>query len=488
MLRSYLRPRRRILHFAIGLCLATGCARDARHDEPQLNLLLITIDTLRADHLSCYGYPRPTSAEIDRLAKEGAQFRDATVPRGQTWPSLTSLFTGEDPIEHGVRTNGQKMPSSRRTLATDLRDAGYATGAFLTNMVEAEHPGIDSIVICRMFGIAQWKWDQKAVRAGVSWLAGRSDEPWFAWFHLIDPHMPYAPPSPLDTLYRRGLPAGPEATLPEFGALALGSDPAPAPLLDHFVGLYDSQVNGVDAHVADILAAVDSLAVRDRTLVVLLADHGEDHFERNRYFGHSCSIYQPTLRVPLVIALPGVVRSGIVDAPIAVIDLRATLLDLLGAAPQRPVPGNSRAEWIREREPRSADAQRRAELAAADTFAALIEWAEEKPGGGRVIYAVRDARWTYIANPNGYRIDNDLFTGHVGRSYAVADEELHDLAADPWELANVVDEYPAEAARMRALLADRVQRGLERARLSVVASDSVDPATAEALRALGYVK
>jgi len=475
---------------AIVLCVALGCAPHGRLDATVPNLLLITIDTLRADHLSCYGYPRPTSPTIDDLAKEGLLFRDAVVPRGQTWPSLTSLFTGEDPIVHGVRTNGQRLASSGRTLATDLRESGYATAAFLTNMIEATHPGIDSLVICRMFGISQWRWDDKAVRAGVAWLSTRDSRPWFAWFHLIDPHMPYAPPTPLDTLYRRGQPPGPAATLSEFAELALGADPVPPSLLEHFVGLYDGQINGVDRHVADILAAVDSLSLRGQTLVVLLADHGEDHFERNRYFGHSCSIYQPTLHVPLVIARPNAVRRGIVDHPIALTDLRATLLDLLGGSPSGAVPGVSRAEWIREPSGSGLDAHERvpADATVGDSFATLIEWAEEKPGGSRVIYGLRNARWKYISNPNGYRIDNDLFTGRGDRSYSIADEELYDLSIDPWELSNLAETHPDQLSRMKRALADRVEQGLARARFAAAASDSIDPATAEALRALGYVK
>ncbi len=474
----------------MALFLVLGCAQREGQVEDHPNLLLITIDTLRADHLSCYGYPRPTSATIDRLARDGTLFREVVVPRGQTWPSLTSFFTGEEPIVHGVRTNGQKLSSSRRTLATDLQKSGYATAAFLTNMIEAVHPGIDSVVVCRMFGISQWKWDEKAVRAGIAWLAARDAQPWFAWIHLIDPHMPYAPPSPLDTLYRRGLPAGPAATLFEFAEVAIGSAPVPPTLVDHFVGLYDGQINGVDAHVAEILAAVDSLSLRGRTLIVVLADHGEDQFERNRYFGHSCSIYHPTLHVPLVISLPGLVRHGIIDEPVASTDLRATLLDLLGCRSPETSAGVSRANWIREGLPSVPASQEHSPqvVSSTDSFLSLIEWAEEKPGGERIIYGLRDSRWKYISNPNSYRIDNDLFTGHEGHSYRVASEELYDLATDPWELTNVVDIHRERAAQMRVALAERVEQGIARAHRSTAASDSVDPATAEALRALGYVK
>ncbi|MFN0150690.1 MAG: sulfatase [bacterium] len=483
-------PRGRLRAMSLGVLLLLSCAPHGGTVDVQPNLLLISIDTLRADRLSCYGYPRPTSATIDQLAAEGALFREVIVPRGQTWPSLTSLFTGEEPIVHGVRTNGQKLASSRRTLATDLRDSGYATAAFLTNMIEATHPGIDSLVICRMFGVPQWKWDEKAVRAGVSWLAERESQPWFAWIHLIDPHMPYAPASPLDTLYRRGLPPGPAATLSEFAELAIDSTAVPATLVNHFIGLYDGQVNGVDGHVAEILAAVDSLSLRERTLILVIADHGEDLFERNRYFGHSCSIYHPTLHVPLLISFPGVVQRGIVDVPMASTDIRATLLDLLGCASSEVVPGESRANWIRETgsSPRQSEGALGGVESPADSFQSLIEWAEEKPGGDRVIYGLRDSRWKYVSNPDDYRIDNDVFTGRDGHSYRVAIEELYDLAADPWELTNVVALHPERAARMKAALANRVAQGTALARGSAAASDSVDAATAEALRALGYVK
>jgi arylsulfatase A-like enzyme len=474
-----------------------GC--DARAPKPPArpaparpNVLVITIDTLRADHLSCYGYPRPTSPDIDRLAAEGALFSSVTAQRGQTWPSLTSIMTGKYPLVHGVRTNGQRMAHEQETLASALKAAGYETGAFLTNMIGAVQPGIDSVLVCRLFGLPQWKWDDRAVAGGIAWIRTRpAGAPWFAWIHMIDPHMPYEPKAPLDTLYRRGAPAGPPGTLVEFGRIALGGEPLPAATLDHFVGLYDGQINRIDAKVGEIVAALDSLGERERTMIVVSADHGEDLFERNRYFGHSCSVYSQTLQIPLIVWMPARVRATLVDEPVESIDILPTVLDLVGLAAPAGAQGRSRAARVRHgagsggEEASAADAFARAP---ADTFETLIEWTEEKPGARRALYALRTDRWKLVTNPEGHRVDNDFYTGAPGPGFVIAAEELYDLSADPGERRNVAHEYPEVAARLRARLAERVRAAQARALGEAPASDSLDAETADALRALGYVR
>ena len=522
--RSYLPARRarrarfcsghlRFTALTLALCtlaLGPSCGRrgaDAsRPPPPPLNLLLITIDTLRADHLSCYGYPRPTSPTIDRLAREGALFEEAITTRGQTWPSLTSLFTGEYPLVHGVRTNGQRMAAGRRTLAVDLSEAGYRTAAFLTNMSEAHHPGIDTIVACRRLGAPQWRWDDAAVAAGLDLLEKTPRGPWFLWFHLIDPHMPYAPPKPWDAVYReRGAGVPPRAHQGDFRDLALSTAAVSQSVVDEYVALYDGQINAVDVNVARILAALDSLGLRDRTLIVLVADHGEDHFERNRYFGHSCSIYQQTVRVPLIISLPGQIRAGIIAEPIEMIDLRPTILELLGRDAPRGIQGSSRAERVAggsvaaaaERRPRGLGQPPSADSSALPSgassrdqhaFETVIEWSEQTVGGSRSFFIWRDRQWKYVFNPDQHRIDNEFWRETEGPGYIVAREELYDLDSDPGEMRNLAGEHPDVAARMRARLSARVGELRAIAGTAGVASDSIDAATAEALRALGYVK
>ena len=144
------------------LFLVLGCGGETPR---RLNVLLLTIDTLRADHLSCYGYARPTSPEIDRLAAQGVLFRNPIVQRGGTWPSLTSILTSMYPHSHGVRKNGEQLNASKKILAELLRDEGYATAAFLTNMISAPNRGFDE-----KQSFSRESRDAEAAGAAIRWL------------------------------------------------------------------------------------------------------------------------------------------------------------------------------------------------------------------------------------------------------------------------------------------------------------------------------
>lgn len=403
---------------------AAGAAAGAR------NLLLITLDTLRADRLGAYGYAAAATPEMDRLAAEGARFERVTTTVPVTLPAHASIMTGRQPFEHGVRNNGAFiLEDNAHTLAEVLRENGYSTGGF-----------IGTVVLGAQFGMAQGfdAWDglaqyqartgdesgerpgEAVVAAAEAWMETQTT-PWFAWVHMYDPHDPYEPPEPF---------AGRFADAP-----------------------YDGEVAYVDAMVGRLRRRIEAAGFADDTLVVVTADHGEglgDHGER----GHAFFVYDTTVRVPLILWGPGVVPAGVVSgAGASVVDLFPTVLSLLGVAPAADVA---------------------AQLAGVD----LTPLLREPDGAGHVAYAESlvpylDFGWSELRA----LVDGD-------HKYIAAPEpELYDLAADPGETRNLVDVDVERADAMADRLADLIGDD-DVTEASGVAVDAGDVA---ALQALGYL-
>lgn len=222
-----------------------GCGgSDAR------NLLLLTIDTLRADHVSSYGYACPTSPHIDALAASGLRFAQATATRGETWPSLVSLMTSTLPAVHGVLENGFAFDARIPTLAEALRGCGYETAAFLTNMVSSPHPGFEHLDFYAQDGA-----DDAATAAAVAWLAGPRREPFFVWLHWIGPHAPYAPSGRYLAAFRDGDAGDLDTGLSTLRRIQTERRVLSEAELARIVSRYDGEIAQVDAHVGEVLAA-----------------------------------------------------------------------------------------------------------------------------------------------------------------------------------------------------------------------------------------
>ncbi len=284
-----------------------GSQADLR-PTPGQNVLLITIDTLRADAPSCYGGPAATPA-LDRLASEGVRFDFAHSQAVMTLPAHASILTGEYPFQHGLRDNsGYRLPAGARTVAALLKQAGYATGAFVAAFPVHSRFGLNAgfDVYDDRFGdehATEFDMPERPATAVVplarSWIAARGGTPWFAWVHVFDPHAPYRPPAPFDAQY---------ASQPYYGEVA-AADAALAPLLD------DVRRSGRP------------------TLVILTGDHGEGLGEHGE-LAHGIFAYESTLRVPLIIAEVGggrAARGGEVSSVAARhVDILPTILDAIG--------------------------------------------------------------------------------------------------------------------------------------------------------------
>jgi arylsulfatase A-like enzyme/Tfp pilus assembly protein PilF len=390
---------------------------------PGQNVLLITIDTLRADALGCYGGPAATP-NLDRLARQGLRFDFAHAHAVVTLPSHTSILTGRYPLEHGIRDNtGYRLANGTPTMATLLKASGYRTGAFLggfpLNARFGLTPGFD-VYDDRVgeshgpveFALAERRADAVVSAAGT-WIASQSDH-WFAWVHVFDPHAPYAPPAPFDRQY---------ADRPYYGEVAY-----------------------VDQAIERLLVQVRNQA--RPTLVVVTADHGEalgEHGEAT----HGLFAYESTLRVPLIIAEvdpvhPPRERDSISHAPVRHVDLLPTILDAVGAPVPAALPG-------------------RTLLKATEAGEVITSYFE-------ALSASLNRGWAPL---QGVLADREKFI-------SLPLEELYDLSNDPREAANLAGH---ETERRRVLEA-RLSAWHPMAANVRTAEDAE---TVALLRALGYV-
>lgn len=422
------------------------------------NVVLLTVDTLRADRLGAYGYTaRPNSPALDAQLASGVTFDAAMAQRAATWPSLASLLTGLYPSAHGVAENGYGFPDGLPTLPKVLHAAGYRTAAFLSNMCDANHQGWDAFA-------CSGGQDGKTVQRAVEWGGSAGGKPFFLWVHLFGAHNPYynggdAAASRLDPGYD-----GP--VRPKKWALdevMLKKVPLGGRDLRHLDALYDAAVMGSDRLAGGVLAGLRATGRLERTVVIAAADHGEELYAHNGYIYHSCSVYQTTLHVPLGIAAPGLVPPGArVPQTVELIDVMPTVLSLLGVAAPAEQHGRSLVPYL------------------------------ERPGGGGAgkpafseygassIHTVVRGDWKLVDNPDGF--DPVCLPDAPPHHYPIGRSELYDLTKDPREQKNLAAANPALATELARLIRQRFS-GLTRRRHQ----QEVPEKTRKELKALGYV-
>ena len=339
---------------ALWILLLPFAACSAEHpagDGPGGDILLITIDTLRADHLGSYGYERGTTPGIDRWFQDGAVFERAYATEASTAPSVISILSGLIPQEHGVRVFFQITPKET-ALIPDLLPDEYETAAFVSNTVLTD----EAIGIAYRFDhyddfVDERESDRlvfernarRTTDAALAWLKSDRDaeRPLFLWVHYIDPHGPYDPPPQWKRSFRH------EGTAPVEVDRILPFQRVPG--IDdalEYVDLYDEEIAYMDAHVERLLEGYASLAEIDDALLILSADHGETMIEHESWFTHSYQVYEPIIRVPLLIRGPGVNR-GRFNTLVSGVDLAPTLLRFAGVAPPdaRPRPAQRGRGW-----------------------------------------------------------------------------------------------------------------------------------------------
>lgn len=436
---------------AVALLLALACALGCEKDEdsgtpeptPQPNIVLITIDTLRADRLGCYGFAQARTPNIDRLASEGVLVEHAIAATPMTLPSHASIFTGLHPPAHRVRANGSyKLSPHAETLAELMSAAGYRTQAFVSAAVlhhrfnlDQGFDGYDDRLRGEkdpgMFRI-QERTGRRTVDQVVRWLddgigTSKSRRPFFLWVHLFDPHQPYEPP--------------------EVDAKA-----SPTP--------YDGEIASADRQVGRLISKLEDRGVLDDTVVLLTSDHGESLGEHGEAT-HAIFVYESTVRVPLILRYPRKLPAGVTyRASVAAVDLMPTLIGLAGME-QIPTQGSDLSKALAGTEDPPV------------TYPYSESLHPELEFGMAPLQAMRSKRWTYVRAPR---------------------PELYDRARDPHETQNLLASANGKvsaAAQARATELDAriaaVAKDSERFGLTASASP-LDAKTVEMLQALGYMR
>lgn len=298
------------------------------------NVLIFLIDTLRQDHVGCYGYHRDTTPRLDALAAESVLFTQLMPPSSWTKPSVASLLTSTHPQTHGANDVTDRLRANLPRLARSLETAGYETHGYVSNLnclplwgIGTEfhrHSDIDS---------AEWMQadDARVVDAVIDFLPFLQGRPWLLYVHTMGPHAPYDPPAGFDTRFRPDRYEGDAETAARQMA----------------VDLYDGEIAYSDLQLGRLLDALHELGLYDNTLIIVLSDHGEEFWEHGGT-DHGQTLYEEQLRVPLVVKMPGAEFAGERrDALVEMIDIAPTILDIVGAAPESRFQGRSLLDYIR---------------------------------------------------------------------------------------------------------------------------------------------
>jgi arylsulfatase A-like enzyme len=505
------------------LALFFACAACSRAPQKP-NVLVITIDTWRADRLSAAGFARPVTPEIDRLAAESLRFTHASAPRAKTTPSMASLFTGLYPHEHGARDLMVPLAPTVPLFAERLRAAGWSTAAIVGNFVLRD----DFSGLAR--GFASWTEDlpdeqgvppenvpQRTARsltdgalvalglsdrdpeaeAGPRGSVVREGEPWFLWLHYMDPHGVYAAP-PEHRVFER---AAPEWIPPEPPPAANGLNrrwiadynvPAEARAADGRVDAarvrdhYDAEVHYADAEVGRLLDALRARGLLENTLVVVTSDHGESLGEQDYWFEHGRNVSEATVRVPLVVRWPASLASrpapGVRGGDVSLCDVAPTILALLDLPPLAPRAGDGFVRGTSRLDAWRADV--------ADEHPVFSEKVDRDEQQGAVqSKAVRIGDWKWIR-----RFAHAPAAAGERPKLVTLSDELYDLALDPREVMNLAAEPPdrAPVARLRAELLRFAAADTRFPELGAIlrehrdALEAGDAETLRILKALGY--
>jgi len=393
------------------------------------NLLLITLDTTRADHLGCYGYKRAKTPNLDWLASEGLRFVNTYCPAPLTLPSHTSILTGLEPVKHGVRNNGQYLAEGIKTITELLHHIGFKTAAFVSAYSVDSRFGLDrgfeiyddtfqANMPFKTLNAERRAEDTFASFAG--WLENNFKSKFFCWVHFYDPHLPYNPPSP----YREEFADNP----------------------------YDGEIAYMDNYVGRIIRALKEKQLLDKTIIVVAGDHGEGLGEKVEQ-GHGIFLYEETVRVPLIFWNRALwARPASINTRARLIDIAPTIAELFGLKAEASLmQGKSLLPIMTKSERQDREV--------------LIETVYPKENfGWSDLVAIVSARWKYIQSPR---------------------PELYDLKNDPQERKNLYDFDKETAGKLRERLEQmllesggKIQTGSEQ---TTKAEDL------EKLRSLGYI-
>ncbi len=433
-----------------------------------MNVLLISIDSLRADHLGTYGYDKDTSPVIDELARGGVKFAHAVSPTSWTLPAHVTLLTGRLQASHGTLRPEDRIADSE-TLLTEIfeRDdyatVGFYSGPFMDRSFGFDR-GFDRYVSCmskkttEQTGVLRLNSSHEdttnpcLAEKFEAWLAEHDDTPFFALVHMWDVHYDYLPPEPYRKMFATnytGKLTGRRIVREGFPLRASAAD------LAHLRSLYDGEVRYTDATVGRLLAMLDEHGLRGNTLVVLTADHGEEFLEHGGK-GHRATLYDEVIRVPLILNGPGVPVGRVVDTPVSLADVAPTVLQVTSLPSLENIDGRTLVPLIQS------------------------ESSESRPVFGALYLPSKQKKGTYVPRITMARQDNLKLL----YNYETKIWEQYDLSRDPAEAKRLP---PNEALRQSLIqFIAKAERALE-GDADGKGSD-VPAQVSERLRALGYIE
>jgi arylsulfatase A-like enzyme len=420
--------------------LLAACPAPSR---PAQAIVLVSFDTLRPDHLGCYGYSRPTSPNLDAFRRDAVLFSQAIANAPSTLPSHASILTSLIPHHHGASiSRGTALGPGHVTLAEVLRDRGFATAAFHDGAQLAPVWGLDQGFDTYASPEPRRHFPAQ-VRAALSWIETRRGEPFFLFLHTYEAHRPYNPaPRFREALGVAHLRA--EAEDPSIGRLVQDvhegrRSPSPADV-ERVVGLYDASIRSADDAFGQLVHGLKERGLYDEALVVVTSDHGEELGEHGQVAWHSHTLYDELLRIVLLVKLPGSRHAGRTEgAQVRGIDLAPTILAAAGVPPPAAFEG-----------------------------ASLLPLLDGGPPPPQAAVAAYDGGHLSALREPGWKLN---------------DRRLFDLAADPGETRNVVASNPGKARELR----ERKQRLIASRPIPKPAPVAPDETTLEQLRALGYL-
>jgi len=487
------------------------------------NILLITVDTLRADHLSSYGYPRRTTPNLDRLAAEGVRFDQTAVQWPKTTPSFASMFTATYSKDNDiVRRVGIPVSCRFEMLAKVLKRRGYSTQAVVSNGALGSEfnfdQGFDTYV-------ETWKLTSHAggnpnqaeavTRLAIGLLEGlgretRAGRPWFLWVHYIDPHFPYQPPGKWRDRFQGDRFADRSRRVPisdrpkqQMGGIGREQVLGGHGDLAFYVARYDAAVAYADAQIGELLGEMRRRGLLGRTLTAFTSDHGESLGEHAYYFDHGRFGFQTCLRVPLILHYPGVLAPRVDRQPVELLDLAPTLLEAAGVSLPGGAwkQGHSLTPRLRGLPPLAAAAPGTTGSSGSSGGLGAPAAADAAGSSAPAPLAFSEAGWE-TNNKWQKAVRDGRFKLLVAQTYHeqrwIAGEgvefALYDLVADPLETQNVADRHPAELERLK-----RALWAWDRAPKLDVETDpptptcrpgqpkQIDPQTRALLHSLGYL-
>lgn len=447
-----------ILVFVI-LASLVICLKFARMAQ-RPNILFITIDALRPDHLSCYGYKRNTSPNLDRFSKENLMFTQAISQSTFTPPSVSSILTSTYPSMHGVSSFGNSLKPGLITLPEILKENGYYLSLIsgrgrLTEFLPELEKEFDTYIPSN----ADFKTADKVTQYAIKWLRANRKKRFFLWLFYLDPHASYRPPSPYNKMYvndefakvnNKSIPIADESMRQSYAYKVIPRITAEKGITDvnYYISQYDGEISFTDSQIGRLLTELEGLGLYDNTVIIITSDHGESLGEHDFYFWHTHSVYEEIIRVPLIMRYKAIGENKIINRQVQSIDIMPTILDAAKIKTPKQARGTSLLPLIKK-----------------GKYNVRYAFSEVETGEAR-LKSIRTEDWKLIYNTK----KNEY--------------ELYNLRDDPQELKNLVG---TEKTQFR-FLKDELHSWVQKTHSASITEEQVlDEATKEKLRSLGYL-